>query len=300
MTSLAAFGTRRPFGFAFLVTLLVAVALVAITACGSTPNPQPHLTNSTRYVALGDSYTSDSGAGPFTDSACFRSSDNYPNLLARKLSITDLADASCGGASSANLTEAQYPLGKGPNPPQLNAVTKDTELVTLGIGVNDAGLSSLLVACLPTAGTEAATCKPYLDSPDSMITSEIEQMGALIKKDLEEIRSAAPKARIILVGYPRLVPDDSNCDSQLPLPTKALDRLRASGPAVNDTLQSVAKSAGVDFIDMYTASAGHDVCSADPWVNGQRYVVNQALPYHPYLAYHVAVANKIYALLKSK
>ena len=53
---------------------------------------------------MGDSYT----AAPFvplTDIAdgCFRSSNNYPHLLAADLHIEDLRDRSCSGASTSDL-----------------------------------------------------------------------------------------------------------------------------------------------------------------------------------------------------
>ena len=51
------------------------------------------------YVAMGDSYTSAPGVGETVDAGCFRSSSNYPSLVAADLGLA-LTDVSCGGATS--------------------------------------------------------------------------------------------------------------------------------------------------------------------------------------------------------
>ena len=81
------------------------------------------------------------------------------------------------------------------------------------------------------------------------------------------------------------------------LAKKAVDRVRDSGANVNSTLKRVAAKAGVEFVDMFAASEGHDVCSSDPWVNGFRTVAGEAYYFHPFPAYHEAVAAKLAALL---
>jgi hypothetical protein len=283
--------------------VLVVLALLLAAACGRDA-PKKHAMiapDVASYAALGDSYTAVSGAGPFTDDSCFRSADNYPNLLRKKLTVGHFSDVSCGGATSTNLTHSQYPSTGGVNPPQLGAVTTGTTLVTLGIGLNDNGLSSsLLQACLEFSQKPRATCRTYLAQPDAAFAALVRTMGTAVTGNLKAIRAAAPQARIVLVGYPRLVAEGSACPAQLSLSDAALSRLRWLGREVNTTLKRVAAGAGADFIDMYDASAGHEVCSKDPWVNGQGTVTGLALPFHPYEAYHAAVADRLAALLQRR
>ena len=126
----------------------------------------------------------------------------------------------------------------------------------------------------------------------------IEALGGKVEKSLDQVRQQAPDARIVFVGYPRVLPETGPC-AKVDLPPVAFARLRTTMRLVNETLKSVAAKANVEYIDMYTASAGHDACSADPWVNGSK-PTKAASAYHPFEAYHQAVAAKIVALLKTK
>ena len=106
------------------------------------------------YVALGDSYTAAPGV-PTTEqeSGCLRSSGNYPSLVAAALG-RELVDVSCSGASTPSLVEGQR-VGDGTAAPQLDALTPDTSLVTLGVGGNDLDLSRA-IAFHPFAAEQQA------------------------------------------------------------------------------------------------------------------------------------------------
>src|SRR5690242_3722986 len=94
------------------------------------------------YVALGDSYA----AGPLipaqngSPAGCLRSDHNYPHLVAAADRAASFTDVSCQGATTGNMTQPQG-VGLGTNPPQLNALSAGTTLVTLQIGGNDIGFS---------------------------------------------------------------------------------------------------------------------------------------------------------------
>ena len=88
------------------------------------------------YVALGDSYTS-APFVPDTELAegCFRSDGNYPALLAQQLEVERFTDVSCSAATTADLTAPQATAGgRGRVPPQLRALDRGTDLVTVGVG----------------------------------------------------------------------------------------------------------------------------------------------------------------------
>lgn len=279
----------------------IAVAtLLALGACGG-GNPDKGRGDITSYAALGDSFTSGVGLVPVTDTVCSRSSSNYPTLLATRLDVATFKDVSCAGASSDNLFSAQT-TPTGTNAPQLAAVPKDADLVTIGLGLNDQGLSvRLLYPCLEVDGKVGAACDLYLQAPDSVFDTAIDTMAGAVKADLDDLRERAPDARIVLVGYPRILPDDATCPDQVPVSEAAAVRMRYAMKKVNEAMAGAARKARVDYVDMYTPSAGHDACSgADRWVNGQHVEPGKAQVYHPFAAYHEAVAAELETLLAKK
>ena len=48
---------------------------------------------------------------------------------------------------------------------------------------------------------------------------------------------------------------------------------------------------------MWKLSQGHDICSADPWINGAQDARNKAPRYHPFAAEHVAVAKLVESMV---
>jgi len=284
----------------------LVVCALTVAACGKKELPPPP-EDTNYYVGLGDSFTAVAGAGPF-DNPCKRSENDYPSLVAEKLKVASFADVSCGGAQTVNLTQSQVITGAGVNQAQLDAVSASTKLITVGMGLNDGPATTngtrisylLLFTCLRGKdGKRPDTCKPYLEQPDSGFDSVIQSLADDVQNGLKQIRQQAPGARIVLVGYPRVAPDSGTCQ-QLPYPPVALNRIRTVVHAADDALEKVAEKEGADYVDMWTASRGHDACSADPWVNGAKAIKGEALQFHPYKAYHRAVAAKIVALLKTK
>jgi hypothetical protein len=144
-----------------LVGAVAALALVATACTTQEQDPAPRTdvsevaeaveVESDRYVALGDSYT----AAPLRPKperirGCLRGKHNYPRLVAEALEDTELVDVSCSGASTDSMFGKQAFDGVDDSrPPQLDAVTPDTDLVTVSIGANDFGLfSSMILVCL--------------------------------------------------------------------------------------------------------------------------------------------------------
>ena len=281
----------------FLAVALAAVCLVTVAGCGKKPVPPPP-EEGNYYVALGDSFTAVAGTGPFTDALCRRTDDNYPSLVQKKMHFATFEDASCGGAAPSDLAGAQKIPGQGVNQPQLNAVSEDTKLVTVGVGLNYKQLSYyLLEACVPDHGQQSEDCTNYLSLPVADLPKLIDQIGEQVALALRQVRERAPEARIILVGYPRAVPDVGGCPKRLPLAPVVLDRTRNAFRLADKVLEAAAAQEKADYIDMY-ASRSHDICSKSPWVNGAKEIKGEALKFHPFESYHRAVAAKIVALLE--
>jgi len=246
-----------------------------------------------RYVALGDSYTSGGGL-PEVDKdsgGCERSRLTYPTLVAKELDA-DLADVSCGGARTANATDPQ-PKGDGTvNPPQLNAVTRSTDLVTVGLGYNDGGLfAGLLVGCTSLAAHDAEgdPCERAGKDWQHVVRST----GDSVAATLEAVHDKAPDARVLLIGYPQLVPPEGTCP-QLPLAPGDYPFVRSSLELLDTELRRAADDADATYVDVMAASAGHDICAGrDAWVNGSQARPGVAAAYHPFAAEQQAVADLI-------
>lgn len=281
--------------------LLVSALLAGCTSPGGrtaapTEPPAPAYDS---YVALGDSFT----AAPFvptTDLAegCLRSDGNYPALLADRLDIPDVTDVSCSGADTADLTVGQRTAGDTRVPPQLDAVDAGTDLVTLGIGGNDFDLFGTLVGICgrlrhqPSAGS----CSNAVAERGVDVLGQAGRIRGRVARAVRQVRSRAAGATVVVVGYPRLTPARGGCPA---LPFRAADRAWAQQVerALNTALRRAAGRSGALFVDMYAASAGHDVCADEPWVNGRRTDRERALAFHPFPEGQEAVAVEIAAVL---
>jgi len=249
-----------------------------------------------RYAALGDSFT----AGPLvptTDLAggCFRSDSNYPSLLAERLDIDELVDVSCSGAQTADLVHRQDTVRGASVPPQLRAVTPDTDLVTLGIGGNDFGLfHSLVAGCTQVADADpdGAPCADRLRDRGADLVDRTDRIGVRVEQAVRRIQEKAPEARVVLVGYLRLAPSSGRCE-ELPFAEGDYEYGQQVTRALNAALERAARRTGAAFIDMYAASEGHDICSEDPWVNGAQTVEGEALAFHPFAEGMEAVAERL-------
>ncbi|HSE09823.1 MAG TPA: SGNH/GDSL hydrolase family protein [Nocardioidaceae bacterium] len=249
-----------------------------------------------RYVALGDSFT----AGPLvpiTDLAggCFRSDNNYPALVADRLDVDRLVDVSCSGAETADLTRPQRTVQDSTVPPQLDVLGPGTDLVTIGIGGNDFDLFHTLVATCSRLRTEdpaGSPCAEALEARGIDLVATARRISGRVTTALREIQDRAPKAKVVLVGYLRITPPSGGCED---LGFARDDN--AYGERVSRTLNTAlaraARRAGVEFIDMYAASEGHDVCSDEAWVNGRRTVRGEALAFHPFAEGMEAVADEV-------
>ncbi len=249
-----------------------------------------------RYVALGDSFT----AGPFIPHrhgrpiGCLRSDHNYPSLVARALRPATFTDVSCSAARTADLTHPQSVL-LGHNPPQLDAVTPDTTLVTLGIGGNDIGYSHIVLTCAALSVT-APTGAPCARHFGATLDRSIADTAPKIAAALRAIHARAPRARVLVVGYPRALPARLGCWPAVPAAAGDVPYLDGVERRLNAMLAEQARLGGATFVDTYTTSARHDMCSSDKWVEGV-IVTNPAAPVHPNAAGMRAVADRVLAVL---
>lgn len=241
---------------------------------------------SKHYVALGDSYASGPGipvqrADPV---GCLRSTNNYPARLAAALHIRDYTDVSCGGAKTDNMTVPQ-PVRLGPNPPQFDALRPDTDLVTLTIGGNDINIGDLWAICaqLGAADPFGDPCKQQATvGGTDLYVQRITTAAPKVARVLEGIRARSPRARVLLVGYLRLLPPAVGCYPAFPIARGDVPYLDRVEQQLTAMLAEQASNHGAVFVDSYASSRGHDACQlpAVKWVEGTT-LTSPAYPMHP-------------------
>ncbi len=252
-----------------------------------------------RYVALGDSFTAATGV-PDPDPGglvCTRSTSNYPSVLARSWPGTEVVDVSCGAADTTHMTKPQRPFGV-KVPPQFDALTPDTDLVTIGIGGNDFGVfAALIFNCSQLAKTDrtGAPCRDANRKPGGgdRLRDRTDRTGKRLIKVVKGVQRRSPEARILLVSYPQLVPRRGTC-AKLPLAKGDYAYSRGLNGRLNAVIRRAAGRTGAEYVNVARASRGHDVCSADPWVNGKDNT-GEAIFYHPFAVEQAAVAGLIRA-----
>lgn len=291
-----------------LSRVAAAAAVLVLSACGGSEKPAPSATAvDTRfydqYVALGDSYTAAPLVGSSgLDDPCLRSGVNYPHLLARYLGAT-LFDRSCTGADISNLVGRQLLLDKSKAPPQLEAVTAQTDLVTVGIGGNPAAAQAWSQTCpaLRESDPEGSPCREHFleegegtDLIAKVLRTERRQLVATLKAILKR----APQARVLVIGYPTIFPDKGQCPRRLALAKGDVGYARETLDRLNHNLEQAAEKAGVEYVDVYAATRGHDICSDEPWIQGRRNDAGVALAYHPRAEEQQAVADLLLRKLR--
>ncbi|HKS99955.1 MAG TPA: SGNH/GDSL hydrolase family protein [Rugosimonospora sp.] len=277
------FRKRRLAGMA--VTAAVVLTGVAVSGV---PNALA-ATRSTRfagtYVALGDSYTAGPGIANQRKNAgsCARSDHNYPTLVAQSIKPTGFTDVSCSGALTTAMTTSFLN-----QPPQFNALNARTRLVTVGIGGNDAGFAPDTVTCglLFFTNPNGAPCKAHFtQGGKDQLDTAIQQVGPKVAAVLKGIHQRAPKARVLLIGYPDLLPNSKakcNANIQVPISTGDFPYLESKIRELNSVLRTRAAQNHATYVDTFTSSVGHDLCQAPGtrWIEGILNVQN-AIPVHP-------------------
>lgn len=236
------------------------------------------------YVALGDSYTSGSLIPTQLPLpiGCERSDRNYPSLVRAALRPATFRDVSCGGATTGHLTVPQ-PVAGGPNPPQLDALTPSTSLVTIGIGANNIGFAEIATSCTERPPSEpfGAACRDHFQRAGrDLLADRIAASAPQVAAALHAIRSRAPMAKVLVIGYPTILPPVSpGC---APLTAGDASYLGQTFQALNDMLHIQADRAGVGYVDTARGSLGHDVCqpTGTKWVEGS-VATSPAAPWHP-------------------
>ena len=253
------------------------------------------------WAGLGDSYA----AGPLIPNqqlsplGCLRSDHNFAHLAAAALGRT-LTDASCSGAKTDDMTAPQD-VTPGQNPPQFNALTTDTQVVTLQIGGNDIGFTSILENCA-TANPFAHPCRDkYVVNGHDTLADKIAATAPKVAAVLQGIHTRSPTARVFVVNYAAILPETgSGCWPQVPIGFSDVPYLRSVEKNLNAMLAEEAAANGARIVDDYTAGLGRDACksSSTRWVE-PLVPANAAAPFHPNARGEAGIATVVVGAVSS-
>jgi lysophospholipase L1-like esterase len=280
--------------------LAAVLALAAVaTVAGCRDDSESHRGDT--YVALGDSYTSGAGLprNDPTSKFCQRSAVNYPHLVAKALQAK-LTDVSCGGAGTMHATTPQSMGDRTFAPPQLDALSRSTDIVTVGLGYNDFNWYFLLLYGCSSAAPSDPTGHPCKNLRNGGEDHEdtTRKIGDQVQVTLEAVHDKSPFADVLLVGYPQLVPDTGTCP-QLALAKGDYPYVRRTLELLDDNLRRAADDADATYVDVYSASKGHDICAGDDaWVNGIDAQPGVAASYHPFARGQRALAELVLDALR--
>ena len=234
-----------------LLTLLSS--LLALPAHAAAPS----------YVALGDSYASGTGTRSYIadGTSCQRSTQAYPSLIAAARGYA-LNFRACSGATIPDVTNTQ-----------LSALTSATSYVTVSVGGNDAGFSSVLTECAKPGWM--SNCDGRINTAQGFINTTL---PGRLNTLYAGIRSRAPGARVVVVGYPRIF-NGEDCNALTWFSPAEETRLNQTADLLNSRLAAAASAAGFSFANPTSRFIGHAVCDDAEWINGLSSPVSES--YHP-------------------
>src|SRR5450755_1120793 len=257
------------------------------------------------YVALGDSFTAaplEHQQGGGSSAGCLRSQQDYPPLVAAALHSSSFVNVSCFGASTTDMTQAQR-IATGVAPPQLAAVSAADTLVTLQVGGDDIGVSGIGITCaaLSLTGPFGSPCRQhYTAGGTDQLARAVAQTGPKVASVLGAIRDRAPHARILVVGYPDILPVSGNGRwPEVAVARGDVPYLRGIETLLNAMLATEAAAHGATFVNTYAPSVGHDACqdAGVKWVEGL-IPTSLAVPFHPNARGEQAMAQEILRVLQ--
>jgi len=238
---------------------LVAVALAAATVVALAA---PASAAAGRYVALGDSYSSGTGAGSYGNSgSCKRSANAYAQLWANANAPSSFAFVACSGAVTSDVLNSQ-----------VASVTSDTSLVTISIGGNDAGFADVMTDC--NLGSDSSCVSRNQEAQNFARNT----LPGRLDNVYNQIRSRAPSARVVVLGYPHIYKLGGSCWVGLSETKRAA--INSSADVLSSVTSGRAAAHGFTYIDARNTFSGHEICaSGERWLNSVTWPIDES--YHP-------------------
>lgn len=252
-----------------------------------------------KYVALGDSYSSGEGVSPFdsftasSSNSCHRSFDAYPVLLAANgsLDLDDSGFVACSGATTGKVSNGGSGVGAWGEQKQVDALSAETEVVTITVGGNDIGFSEFASACI------LSSCSLTTDIYDDTLGNIANVLPLALEDLYDTILQEAPNAEVYVLEYPLVVPEvepESYTSCALLDSDDPMEDMLAGHHVIellNDGIATAVDEANTRNTTsrMHLVSTtfegspfeGHDVCSNDPWFNNISLTEPVEYTFHP-------------------
>src|SRR5205085_6990499 len=139
------------------------------------------------------------------------------------------------------------------NNSQLGPLNSTTNLATITIGGNDAGFSTVIVDC----AAWYFPCDNAIDNANSFIQN---QLPGLLDTTYGDIRSRAPNAHVVVLGYPHLFTSEGKTCNVNFLTSEDEKELNHTADLLAGVLSARAAAHGFTFVDPRNAFLPHEVC----------------------------------------
>jgi lysophospholipase L1-like esterase len=236
-------------------TALTLGTVAAIAGAGIPAEAAPAV----HYVALGDSYSSGVGAGS-TSGSCGQSPNAFPKLWAVANSVASFRFAACGGARTGDVISGQ-----------LSSLSAATTLVSITIGGNDVGYSSILQTCVLKSTT---SCVNAVSAGEKYATGTLPR---LLDATLAGIRAHAPNAKVVVLDYP----DFYDLSARFCIGLSGADHqaLDAGINVLDGVIAAAAARNGDKFAEVRAVFSGHELCDGARWLTSVTLPIGNS--YHP-------------------
>ena len=276
--------TVKKYYISAAVIVLVGIAWLAGRSPDDTGPPQTIPEKS--YVALGDSVAAGIGLKDYSDSsACDRTDQSYPALIAKERSYA-LTNIACSGATTQSGLLGAQEVNKLIITPQIDIALniKKPDLISITIGANDTEWTKLIQQCYTTV------CGSGSDT--AQVTSKLSLASQNIAESLSRIQQKYPTdtPMVIVTGYYGLFAASprNDCTELKGIDAAELAWVRGLQSRINDSIETA--TAQYEFAQYTSINfAGHELCTADSWIQG----LGAKKPYHPTESGQVAIAKQV-------
>ncbi len=249
------------------------------------------------YLGMGDSFASGQGAfnyvaGTDTDNnTCHQSSLSYPHLLSGTL-FAGGKSVACSGAVTDDISELSnnYEGQVADQIPKLRRSISDIqqylssftpgylaqsefvdtyrpEVISLSVGGNDIGFSDIIKRCVSPVTTEPSCYSTFEDQVE--LYRAINNTFDSLVRTYKTVHR--PGKRVYIVGYPQIALPGGNCAANVHLDAREIELSVNIIDHLNGVIAAAARKAGVYYVDVSQALAGHRMCenvSREVAVNG--------------------------------
>ena len=168
----------------------------------------------------------------------------------------------CSGATTATVLSSQ-----------LSALSTATTLVSITVGGNDVGFSSVMETCVLES---TSSCVSAVNNAESLMAS---QLPGELDSVLNAIKADAPHARVVVLDYPDLY-DLSRSSFCIGLSTTDRTDLNNGANELDSQIQAAAARHGDVFADVRSAFGGHEICDSSSWLHSVNFL-DVSESYHP-------------------